>query len=250
MSSTASSKASAGFGSCVSRFRRCLSIFRNGFVRHVDRGFRVACRAHRLYRFGHRGRRLIARGGRGRSGSLFRALRGRLAAFVELGDSALIRSKAALERACGLAEAICPQAASMAPTWESSRSQIRPSAPISRQRQEISLMIRAPLRTGARFSSSARPSTAAAAVARPRRPRGGSRPRPPAARHRAAGWLLRGQGVLDPRHRIEHHAGVGVAVALGVFAEKPAAARGLHEGLADRLIVLLARQARAGGDRR
>ena len=42
--------------------------------------------------------------------------------------------------------------ASMALTCESSRSQIRPSAPISRHRQEISRITRAPLRTGARCS--------------------------------------------------------------------------------------------------
>ena len=52
---------------------------------------------------------------------------------------------------------------------------------------------------------------------------------------------LRGQALLDPFDRIEHHAGIGIAVALGVFAKKPAAPRGLHEGFADRLIILLAR---------
>jgi len=46
--------------------------------------------------------------------------------------------------------------ASIAATCESIRSQIRLSAPISRQRQEISRMTRAPLRTGARCCSSAR----------------------------------------------------------------------------------------------
>ena len=55
-------------------------------------------------------------------------------------------------------------------------------------------------------------------------------------------FLLRGEALLDPRHRVEHHAGVGVAVALGVFGEEPAAPRSLHEGFADRGIVLLARQ--------
>jgi len=59
---------------------------------------------------------------------------------------------------------------------------------------------------------------------------------------------LRGKAFLDPGHRVEHHAGVGVAVALGVFAKEPAAARGLQEGFADRGIILLARQSRAGGD--
>ena len=44
----------------------------------------------------------------------------------------------------------CPQPASMALTCESIRSQIRPSAPISRNRQAISRITRAPLRTGAR----------------------------------------------------------------------------------------------------
>ncbi len=65
----------------------------------------------------------------------------------------------------GLIDAISPQAPSMAPTWESIRSQIRPSAPISRHRQAISRMIRLPLRTGASFSSSARPSSAATRAA-------------------------------------------------------------------------------------
>jgi hypothetical protein len=53
----------------------------------------------------------------------------------------------------------------MALIWESIRSQIRPSAPISRQRQAISRMIRLPLRTGPSFSSSARPSRAATRAA-------------------------------------------------------------------------------------
>ncbi|OJH18113.1 hypothetical protein BLX88_14850, partial [Bacillus obstructivus] len=61
---------------------------------------------------------------------------------------------------------------------------------------------------------------------------------------------LRAEAILDPRHGIEHHARIGIAVALGVFAEEPAAPRGLHEGRADRGIVLLARQRRAGGYRR
>jgi len=62
--------------------------------------------------------------------------------------------------------------------------------------------------------------------------------------------LLGGQRLLDPLHRIEHHAGVGVAVALGVLAEKPPAPRSLHEGFADRVVIFLARLGRAGGDRR
>jgi hypothetical protein len=49
--------------------------------------------------------------------------------------------------------------------WESIKSQIRPSAPISRKRHAISLMTRTPLRTGARFSSSARLSRAPDAAA-------------------------------------------------------------------------------------
>ena len=48
--------------------------------------------------------------------------------------------------------------------------------------------------------------------------------------------LLRGKVFFDPRHRVEHHAGVGVAVAPGIFAEIPAAPRRLHERFADRLI--------------
>jgi len=51
-------------------------------------------------------------------------------------------------------------------TWESIKSQIRMSAPISRKRHAISRITRAPLRTGARFSSSARPPTAPNAAAR------------------------------------------------------------------------------------
>ena len=64
-------------------------------------------------------------------------------------------------------------------------------------------------------------------------------------------WLrpLR-QRFLDPRHRIQHHAGIGVAVALGKLAEEPAAPRRLHEGFADRVIIRLARQRRASGNRR
>ena len=64
-------------------------------------------------------------------------------------------------------------------------------------------------------------------------------------------WLrpLR-QRFLDPRHRIQHHAGIGVAVALGILAEEPAAPRRLHEGFADRVIIRLARQRRASGNRR
>src|SRR5260370_307865 len=53
----------------------------------------------------------------------------------------------------------------MTPIWESIKSQIRPSAPISRKRHSISLTTRALLRTGARFSSSARLSRAADAAA-------------------------------------------------------------------------------------
>ncbi|MEH2536364.1 hypothetical protein [Bradyrhizobium sp. AZCC 1699] len=53
---------------------------------------------------------------------------------------------------------------------------------------------------------------------------------------------LGGEALLDPRHRVQHHAGVGIAVALGVFGQEPAAPRSLHEGFGDRSIVLLARQ--------
>src|SRR6266581_8120596 len=59
-----------------------------------------------------------------------------------------IRSNAALNAPKGLIDAICPQPASMALAWESIRSQIRPSVPISRHRHAISRMTRAPLRTG------------------------------------------------------------------------------------------------------
>ena len=55
-------------------------------------------------------------------------------------------------------------------------------------------------------------------------------------------FLLGSEALLDPRHRVEHHAGIGIAVALGVFGEEPTAPRSLHEGFADRGIVLLTRQ--------
>ena len=62
--------------------------------------------------------------------------------------------------------------------------------------------------------------------------------------------ILGGEIFLDPRHRVEHHAGIGVAVAPGVFGEEPAAARRLHEGFADRVVVGLARKRGTRGDRR
>ena len=142
-------------------------------------------------------------------------------------------------------------------TCKSIRSQIRPSLPISRNRQAISRITRAPLRTGASRSFSASPSSAsiaeacAASTALRIAARASAslaslsrhlqRPRCLALRGKAF-FLLRGKALLDPRHRIEHHAGVGIAVALGVFGQKPAAPRSLHEGFADRSIVLLARQ--------
>ncbi len=55
---------------------------------------------------------------------------------------------------------------------------------------------------------------------------------------------------LDALDRVEHHARVGVAVALGVFGQEPAAARRLHERLMDRGVVLVRRQRRTGVDRR
>ena len=64
------------------------------------------------------------------------------------------------------------------------------------------------------------------------------------------GLSLGGKVFFDPRHRIEHHAGVRIAVALGILAEKPAAACGLHERFANRVIVLLARLRGASGNRR
>jgi hypothetical protein len=57
---------------------------------------------------------------------------------------------------------------------------------------------------------------------------------------------LGGEALLDPVHRVQHHVGVGIAVALGVFGQEPAAPRSLHEGFGDRGIVLLARQRGAG----
>jgi hypothetical protein len=52
----------------------------------------------------------------------------------------------------------------MASTWESIESQMRDSAPISRQRQEISFSILAPLRIGVSRLSIASPSAAEAAI--------------------------------------------------------------------------------------
>ncbi len=77
-----------------------------------------------------------------------------------------IRSKAPCKAAARSAEFSFPAALSMTPTCESIRSQMRPSAPISRKRQAISRMTRAPLRTGARFCSSARSPTAVVAACR------------------------------------------------------------------------------------
>ena len=62
--------------------------------------------------------------------------------------------------------------------------------------------------------------------------------------------FLRGDALLDAGDRIQHQAGIGIAVALGVFAKEPAAARRLHERFADRRIVLLARLRGASRDRR
>ena len=80
-----------------------------------------------------------------------------------------------------------------------------------------------------------------------RPPDGSQRVREPAFGSRLS---LGGKTFLDPRHRIEHHAGIRIAIAPGILAEKPAAPRGLHESLADRVIVLLARLRGAGGNRR
>ena len=167
---------------------------------------------------------------------------------------------------------------SMTVTCESIRSQIRPSLPISRNRQAISRSTRAPLRTGASRCSSARLSSAStadssaastelrmAASASVRRSCAAAAAatasaaccaeRPSSAPLEACLPLkglfpLGGEALLDPRHRIQHHAGVGIAVALGVFGQEPAAPRSLHEGFGDRRIVLLARQRGACRDRR
>ena len=97
------------------------------------------------------------------------------------------------------------------------------------QRQEISRMTRTPLGIGARRSSIASPSsppfaaTCASLTA--------SRIAASASASGFGGRLfLRGDALLDAGDGIEHKAGVGIAVALGIFAEEPAAARGLHEG--------------------
>ncbi len=55
---------------------------------------------------------------------------------------------------------------------------------------------------------------------------------------------------LEALDRIEHHARVGVAVALGVFGQEPAPARRLHERFMDGVVVPVGRQRRAGVDRR
>ncbi len=52
---------------------------------------------------------------------------------------------------------------------------------------------------------------------------------------------------LDPRHRVEHHRGVGVAVAAGVFDEKPAAPRGLHQRVVHARIIRLAQRGEPPG---
>ena len=158
---------------------------------------------------------------------------------------------------------------SMTVTCESIRSQIRPSLPISRNRQAISRSTRAPLRTGASRCSSARLSSAStanssAASTELRMAASASVRRSCAAAAAATASAaccaerpssaleaclpLKGlfplgvEVLLDPRHRVQHHAGVGIAVALGVFGQEPAAPRSLHEGFGDRGIVLLARQ--------
>jgi hypothetical protein len=123
----------------------------------------------------------------------------------------------------------------MALSWESIRSQIRASAPISRQRQIFlqSAAIEGRGGCGSGFLD--------------RAPDGGDRL---GERDIGGRLLLEDKTFFDPRYRIEHHAGVGIAVALGILAEEPAPPRGLHERLADRLIILLVRQRCASGDRR
>ena len=67
----------------------------------------------------------------------------------------------------------------------------------------------------------------------------------------AAGCGLRlGQRALDPRHRIQHHPRVGIAVAAGIFGQKPAPARCFQEGVLDRLVVRFAGLRGPGGNRR
>ncbi len=53
-------------------------------------------------------------------------------------------------------------------------------------------------------------------------------------------WALAAHRGLDAVERLEQHRGVGLAVAAGIFGEEPAAARGLHHGGLDRLVVVLA----------
>ena len=159
------------------------------------------------------------------------------------------RSNAALNAARGAVKEIRPQPASMALTWESKRSQIRPSAPISRHRKLISLITRALLRTGARFSSSARLSSAADAA-----DLASSSARLMAVN--ASASPLSGAGCLwaarllrsAPPHRAPckcRHYGCAWHIHSGTSG--PAS---LHEGLAHRLIIFLARQAGASGNRR
>ena len=82
-----------------------------------------------------------------------------------------IAAKAAPSAAFASSEEICSAACSMTATCESIRSQIRPSLPISRNRQAISRSTRAPLRTARLPSVPAR----ARRAPRSRRP---ARPRP------------------------------------------------------------------------
>ena len=168
-----------------------------------------------------------------------------------LRQPSLKRGKCRLESGARLVGGYLLGARSMTATCELIRSQIRPSLPISRRRQAISRSTRAPLRTGARRCSSARLSSASAAdcwaaSTAPRMAASASfklflAAVAAAAASSACCWcaaraflkevflpvevcfllkalfLLRGEALLDPRHRVEHHAGVGVAVTLGVF---------------------------------
>lgn len=45
------------------------------------------------------------------------------------------------------------------------------------------------------------------------------------------------KALFEPLDGLQHHGGIGVAVAACIFAEKPASARGFHEGFTDRVVV-------------
>ncbi len=114
-------------------------------------------------------------------------------------------------------------------------------------------MTRAHLRAGARASSIGGPDKAASALSRAAATMaliaasvsvrsGSGRCR----RFFGLQFFLGGQCPLDARNGIKHQSSVRVTVTPGVFVQKPAAARGLDERLANGLEVRLGGRRRAG----